>query len=154
MIQRGFLHMSKSRIRGFSHERDLARKLWDHGLAVIRAPASGSKTKHLLYPDIVIIYKGKTAAIEVKTMKKTRTLYIEAYQVKKLLEFADRAGGEAYVAVKVVGTGEWIFMPISKLEKTTNGNYKLKKEVLQEGLKLEAFISIMKGVRKLTEFKS
>jgi Holliday junction resolvase - archaeal type len=146
--------MSKSRIRGFSHERDLARKLWDHGLAVIRAPASGSKTKHLLYPDIVVIYKGKTAVLEVKTMKKTRSIYIEAYQVKKLLEFADRAGGEAFIAVKVIGTGEWIFLPVSKLEKTTNDNFKLRKEFLAEGFKLEAFVSIMKGVKKLTEFTS
>ncbi|MEM0282497.1 MAG: Holliday junction resolvase, partial [Desulfurococcaceae archaeon] len=65
--------MSKSRIRGFSHERDLARKLWDHGLAVMRAPASGSKGKKLLYPDIVAIYKGKVIAVEVKTMKKAKT---------------------------------------------------------------------------------
>ncbi|MEM1638947.1 MAG: Holliday junction resolvase Hjc [Desulfurococcaceae archaeon] len=146
--------MSKSRIRGFSHERDLARKLWDHGLAVIRAPASGSKGKKLLYPDIVAIYKGKVIAVEVKTMKKAKTLYIDSYQVRKVLEFVERAGGEAYVAVKIIGSGEWIFIPVSKLEKTGNNNYKLRKESLSEGIRLEALVSIMKGLKKLADFTS
>ncbi|MEM0326303.1 MAG: Holliday junction resolvase, partial [Desulfurococcaceae archaeon] len=48
-----------TRRRGFFHERDLVRRLWEHGFAVIRAPASGSRVKHVVYPDIVALYKGK-----------------------------------------------------------------------------------------------
>ncbi|HIC99009.1 MAG TPA: Holliday junction resolvase, partial [Pyrodictiaceae archaeon] len=39
-------------MRGFEAERDLARRLWQKGFAVIRAPASGAKTKHYVYPDL------------------------------------------------------------------------------------------------------
>ncbi|MEM1828904.1 MAG: Holliday junction resolvase, partial [Desulfurococcaceae archaeon] len=41
--------MSK-RVKGFSHERDLVRRLWEYGFAVMRAPASGSKAKRVRYP--------------------------------------------------------------------------------------------------------
>lgn len=121
-------------------------------MAVMRAPASGSKAKRILYPDIVAIYRGKIIVVEVKTVKSPRNLYIEPHQVEKLLEFASRAGGDAYIAVKIVGTGEWIFVPASKLEKTSGGRYKLSKDAISEGVKLEALISLIKGVKKLSEF--
>ncbi|MEM4481482.1 MAG: Holliday junction resolvase Hjc [Desulfurococcaceae archaeon] len=144
--------MPSNRARGFSHERDLVRKIWDQGLAVIRAPASGSKAKKTMYPDIVAIYKGKVVVIEAKTIKRAKTIYLEPYQVEKLLEFAKRASGESYIAVKVVGTGEWIFVSASKVERTHGGKYRLPKELLREGIKFDAFMSIIKGVRKLSEY--
>lgn len=118
----------------------------------MRAPASGSKAKRLAYPDVVAIYKGRVLVMEVKTVKKPRNLYIEPHQVNKLLEFTERAGGEPYIALKVVGTGEWVFIPVSKLEKTESGKYRLRKETIVEGLKLESLVTIIKGVKKLTEF--
>lgn len=144
--------MSTTRKRGFAHERDLASRFWNYGFAVLRAPASGSKTKRLLYPDLIAIYKGKVLVFEIKTMKKPRSLYIEQNQIKKLVEFADRAGGEAYLAVKVVGSGEWVFIPIYKLEKTEKGTFKVKRDVISEGYRFEALVSIIKGVKKLTDF--
>lgn len=148
----GALYVSRERSRGFAHERDLVRRLWKHGLAVIRAPASGSRARTVLYPDIVAIYKGKVVAIEVKTAKTPRSIYIESIQVEKLLEFVNRAGGEAFIAVKVIGTGEWIFVPVSKLERTEGGNYKLSKDYITSGIKLEALISLIKGVKRITDF--
>ncbi len=143
-----------NRRRGFAHERDLVLKFWSHGFAVMRAPASGSKAKRVLYPDIVAIYKGRVIAVEVKTVREPRSIYIDGDQYEKLVEFSKRAGGEAYIAVKIIGSGEWIFIPIDKLVKTESGKYKLNIELLNTGLKLEGLVSLVKGVRKLTEFTS
>lgn len=139
--------------KGFSHERDLARRLWSYGLAVIRAPASGSKVKHLVYPDLVALYKGKILVIEVKTTSKPRSIYIEKDKVSRLLEFARRASGEAYIAVKIIGTGEWRFIPVGKLV-NAGSKYKLPREAIESGIKLEALVSELKGVKKLDEFFS
>ncbi|MEM2014258.1 MAG: Holliday junction resolvase Hjc [Desulfurococcaceae archaeon] len=140
-----------TRRRGFFHERDLVRRLWEHGFAVIRAPASGSRVKHLVYPDIVALYKGKAIIAEVKSMSKPRAIYIEKSRVEKLQEFASRASGEAFIAVKIVGAGEWFFVPIDRLI-DAGSTYKITPEILQNSIKLEALVSIVKGVRRLTEF--
>jgi Holliday junction resolvase len=132
----------------------LARRLWSHGLAVVRAPASGSKAKRLVYPDIVAIYKGRVLVFEVKTTSGLRDIYIPGHQVEKLLEFTRRAGGEAYIAVKITGSGEWLFVSIDKLLKTSSGNYKLPRSVLGEALKLTALVSLVKGIKDLFEFTS
>ncbi|MCC6034012.1 MAG: Holliday junction resolvase [Desulfurococcaceae archaeon] len=148
----GCVVLSSRRVRGFSHERELARRLWSHGLAVMRAPASGSKVKRLVYPDIVAIYKGRVLVFEVKTTSSLRDIYIPRRQVEKLVEFTRRAGGEAYIAVKITGTGEWLFVNIDKLLKTSSGNYKLPRNMLGEALKLAALVSLVKGVKDLFEF--
>lgn len=118
----------------------------------MRAPASGSKAKRVPYPDVVAIYKGKVIVAEVKTIRKPRTIYVESRQIEKLLDFANRAGAEAYIALKVVGAGEWVFIPALKLKRLESGKYKLSKDNIGEGLKLEALISLIKGVKKLSEF--
>ena len=148
---RGLVFLSSSRKRGFAHERDLVKKLWNHGFAVVRAPASGSKARHVVYPDVIALYKGKVIVAEVKTASKPRPIYIEEEKVNRLVEFAERAGGEAYVAVKVIGTGDWVFIPVSKLTKS-GGKYRVSREAIAEGVKLEALVSLVKGVKKLTEF--
>lgn len=137
--------------RGFAHERDLVRRFWSYGFAAVRAPASGSKVKRVVYPDVVAVYKGRVIAAEVKTIRKPRCVYIDKNRVEKLREFATRAGGSAYIAVKVVGTGEWVFVPIENLV-DTGKSFKITPEMLAQGIKLEALVSTIKGVRKLTEF--
>lgn len=144
--------LSGRRARGFAHERDLARKLWARGLAVMRAPASGSKAKRLVYPDVVAIYRGKVLVFEVKTASTLRDIYIPARQVEKLVEFARRAGGEAYIAVKVIGTGEWLFVHVEKLSRTPSGNFKISKSTLGEALTLPTLVSLVKGVRSLLDY--
>lgn len=151
-IEPGEIFLPNPRVRAFQHERDLVKRLWDYGFAVMRAPASGSKAKRIAYPDIVAIYKGKVIACEVKTMKKTRSIYLDGLQVEKLIEFSRRAGGDAFIAIKIVGSGSWLFIPIDKLEKVDDKRYKLTKDLMNSGLHLEALVSIIKGVRRLTEF--
>lgn len=145
-------NLPSNRTRGFAHERDLARKFYDHGFAVMRAPASGSKAKHLQYPDLIAIYQGKIIACEVKTTRKFRAIYIDKYQVDKLKEFVNRSGGEAYIAIKIIGSSDWFFVPLDQLEKTERGMYKVTRDNLSKGIRLEALISIVKGVKRLIDF--
>jgi Holliday junction resolvase len=123
------------RARGFRAERDLVAKLWARGFAVMRAPASGSKIRKAAYPDVVAIRKGCVAVFEVKSRSKEEAIYIEKEQVDKLVEFASRAGGKAYVAVKVAGS-DWVFVPVEILEATASG-YKVSREALMKGLNIE-----------------
>lgn len=140
------------RRRGFAHERELARKLWSLGFAVMRAPASGSKAKRTVYPDVVAIMSGDVLALEVKTCKRERVVYVPRAQVEKLREFARRSGGRGFVAVKVVGTGKWRVLPVEELEETSGGNYRVPIEKLRKSLRIRDLLSIVRGARSLDEF--
>lgn len=133
------------RSRGFRAERDLVTKLWARGFAVMRAPASGSKVKRAAYPDVVAIRKGHVAVFEVKSRSKEENIYIEKEQVDKLVEFATRAGGKAYIAVKVAGS-DWVFIPVELLEPTASG-YKVSREILARGLNIEQ-LEVDLGIRE------
>ncbi|MEZ0394688.1 MAG: Holliday junction resolvase Hjc [Desulfurococcaceae archaeon] len=143
--------MRAPRSRGFQHERDLARRLWEKGLAVVRAPASGSKARRLVYPDLVAIYRGRVVAIEAKTTRRGGAIYVRREQVEKLMEFARRAGGEAYVAIKHVGTGDWRFVRIDSLVEAGN-SFKVTREAIEGSPRLEELVDEIKGARPLTEF--
>jgi len=141
-----------NRVRGFSHERDLARRLWEYGFAVIRAPASGSRAKHLKYPDLVAIYQGRVLALEVKTTRGEKPVYVRGDQVEKLVEFSKRAGATPYIAVKYIGEGEWFFIPLEKLVKLEKGSFKIPVEAVREGLRLKALVSIIKGDKSILDY--
>jgi len=130
-------------------------KLWDKDFAVMRAPASGSKAKRLLYPDVVAIKNGVIFAFEVKTTRsRKRDIYIPRHQVDKLVEFARRSGGTPFIAVKIIGEGEWFFIPISDLEETRSGGYKVALSRLEKPsfLKLDNLLTLALGVRPLSEY--
>jgi len=112
-------------LRGTEYERDLAYKLYKRGWAVIRAPASGARAKRYLYPDLVAVKKGRVLAIEVKTLKDERTLYISERQVNVLREWEERAGAEAWIAVKVRDGRGWRFYSVENLVKT-NSSWRLE----------------------------
>jgi len=101
----------------------------------MRAPASGAKIKRAKYPDVVAIKKGRVAVFEVKSRSKEGAVYVDKEQVEKLLNFAERAGGKAYIAVRIAGRG-WLFVPLSKLE-DTGSSYKVSRESLDEGMTIE-----------------
>lgn len=143
---------NKKRQRGFAHERDLVLKLWNKGFAVLRAPASGSKTRRTVAPDVVAIKKGIVYCFEVKTTRETRTIYIPKHQVDKLREFMKRAGGKGYIAVKVVGESGWRFIPVEMLEKTKGGNYKVTQETMKKGYRLKDLVALASGNKSLDEY--
>ena len=133
-----------SRRKGAAHERDLAYRLFEAGFAVLRGPASGSKVKKLIYPDVVAIYKGKAFAFEVKAFSELRPIYLDAKRGERLLEFAERAGGEAYVAFKHIGSGEWRLVPLSALRRTTS-ELVCDPKLLERATKLDDFVKRVKA---------
>jgi len=125
------------RRRGFGAERELARLLWRHGFAVVRGPASGARTKHVIYPDLVALYKGHIYVFEVK-YRSSPSIYISSEQVGRLREFAERAGAEPLIAVKIPRRG-WYVVRLSEAKRTRNG-IKIDEDVISTALTLEAFV--------------
>ncbi len=140
------------RSKGFSRERELARLLWKKGFAVLRAPASGAKTRKLAYPDLVALKKGMIFVFEVKTREKPGIIYIDRKQFMKLMEFIRRSGGQGYIAVKIMDGRGWRFIPIDKVEETRGGNYRVSLENIEKGLRISDLVKIANRTRSITEF--
>lgn len=143
--------MSRRR-KGFSRERELARLLWKKGFAVLRAPASGAKTRRLAYPDLVALKNGTIFVFEVKTREKPSIVYIERKQFMKLMEFVRRSGGYGYIAVKIMDGRGWRFIPVNKVEETRGGNYRVSLEDIERGLRINDLVKIADRVKPLTDF--
>lgn len=139
---------------GFQRERDLVKLLWKKGFACMRAPASGSKVKRAIYPDVIALKNGYILVFEVKTREKKETIYIDSEKISKLVEFIRRAGPKAYafIAVKFMNGSEWKFIPISILEQTPSGKFKVSSEVYAKGLTLKELCSLVEGVTSLDKF--
>ena len=133
------------RRRGFHYERELAKMLYRLGFAVIRAPASGSRAKRVFYPDIVAVYKRNILVLEVKARSEPCDIYIDKYKVERLRDFAERSGGEAYIAVKITSTGEWRVVPLNQLWTTKEGNYRVSKFILEKSARLEDVVERVKS---------
>ena len=133
------------RRRGFEAERELVRKLWSKGFAVIRAPASGARTRLAAYPDIVAIFRGRIYAIEVKYRRDESPIYIDKVQLEKLLEFSRRASATPLIAVKRPNKG-WKFIPASLVKRTNSGSIKIDDEVLDKGMSLDEFVAMATSV--------
>jgi len=140
------------RSKGFSRERELARLLWKKGFAVLRAPASGAKTRKLAYPDLIALKKGMIFVFEVKTREKPGIIYIDRKQFMKLMEFIRRSGGHGYIAVKIMDGRGWRFIPIDRVEETRGGNYRVSLENIEKGLRISDLVKIADRTRSITEF--
>jgi len=129
----------KNRRKGFQKERDLVRKLWDMGFATIRAPASGAKAKKTYQPDIIAAKNNRILVIEVKTRSSSDVVYIDQYQVEKVLEWVKRAGSNAtgMIAIYFDRRQGWRFVPIESAVKLDSGGVKITKEDADKGLSLE-----------------
>lgn len=114
-------------MRGIRDERELVNKLWLHGFAVLRAPASGAATK-MMRPDIIAgnAQISLQLAIEVKTTW-NKVIYITRESIDQLVAFAKRFGCQPILAIKFKGLRKvsWIFIPPEKLKITDAGNYKI-----------------------------
>ncbi|MFP3161245.1 MAG: Holliday junction resolvase, partial [Vulcanisaeta sp.] len=82
--------MSIPKRKGSAHERNLANKLWDMGLAVLRGCSSGGGVRKRFVPDIVAMGPGFVLVLEVKYRSERNPIRIEEEKVSKLLEFAER----------------------------------------------------------------
>lgn len=141
----------RSRSKGYRAERELVNKLWRLGFAVMRAPASGSKIRKAKYPDVVAIKSGKVLVFEVKSRSKIESIYINGEQVSKLRDFSERAGGQAFIVVKIPND-VWKTVPIDSLEKLPNGSYRLNKELIERSKELYEVLRELKLIPSLEEY--
>ncbi|RLG77574.1 MAG: Holliday junction resolvase [Thermoprotei archaeon] len=137
--------------RGFDAERDLVRKLWKCGFAVIRGPASGSRIKRAVCPDVVAIKNRNVFVFEVKKRSKYDSIYLDKEQVLKLVEFARRAGGEAFIAVKI-SNNPWKFIPVNKLV-DVGSSYKVPRDEIEAGLDIDDLVRMCDTFIPLTSYK-
>jgi Holliday junction resolvase len=126
--------MSIPKRKGSTHERNLANKLWDMGLAVLRGCSSGGGVRKRFVPDIVAMGPGFVLVLEVKYRSERNPIRIEEEKVSKLLEFAERARGHAYIAVKFKGD-DWRFIPV-----TSKSSIVIKPDDLNNAYTLEQLI--------------
>jgi len=132
--------------RGIGEERELVHRLDKLGFAVVRAPASGSRTR-LDRPDIVAGRRGLHLALEVKSTIK-EILYIEHESVMQLVRFSERFGARPLIAVKFKRRGKgWILLEPQNLTQTNKGYKVTFKDALRAGKSLEALVT-----RRLGEY--
>uniref|UniRef100_A0A7C2Z229 Crossover junction endodeoxyribonuclease Hjc n=1 Tax=Ignisphaera aggregans TaxID=334771 RepID=A0A7C2Z229_9CREN len=131
----------RRRTTGVSAERELVSKLWKQGFAVIRGPASGSRIKKGVYPDIVAIKNRHVFVIEVKKRAKLDHIYIDREQIEKLKEFARRAGGEPLIAVKVAEKRVWKAVPISNVKEVSMDKCRIDKGIIEQAEDLMNYLN-------------
>lgn len=141
-----------SRQKGFYYERSLARKLWAKGFAVVRGPGSGGGAKEIVQPDLVAIRNGRIFVFEIKVRWKRTVIYLDRVKVERLKEFAKRAGGMAFIAVKIVDRTDWKFIPVETLEETRGGNFRVDLDSSPNVLSLENIVGMSDSVKNITEY--
>ncbi len=145
------VEVAGGRSRGYRAERELVHMLWRLGFAVMRAPASGSRIRKAEYPDVVAIMNGRVAVFEVKSRAKPTGIYVEGEQVKKLVDFAARAGGTPYIAVRIPHK-EWKFVRVdteaSKIEKT----FKVGREDVERAPNIAGVLADLGLLRTLKDY--
>jgi len=135
--------IKKMKKRGVQAERELVKKLWKMGFAVVRGPASGAKVKKAVYPDIVAIKNSKVFVLEVKKRRELKSFYLNSKQLLKVIEFAERAGGEALIAIKIDSLKVWKVLEISKIlpQGALPERIKVDKEVVDKAEELFTYLS-------------
>ena len=127
-------------VKGIREERELVNLLDRLGFAVLRAPASGSKTR-LDRPDILAGRKGFIIALEVKSTSK-RILYVRGESMVQLKSFSERFGAKPFLAVKFKYTRKgWLLLDAEKIELKGKSFRLSLEEALRKGLTPEALIT-------------
>lgn len=112
--------------KGSRTERELVNLLWEHGFAVMRAPASGSGRKHP-QPDILVSNGDETYGIETKATSGNK-VYVGKEEIKKLREFCSKFGCEPLIGVRF-DRKEWSFFEPEDCAKTEK-SYKVSRDMV------------------------
>lgn len=132
--------------KGSRAERELVNHLDELGFAVMRAPSSGAATDREL-PDVLAGNGASFWAIEAK-VSNGDPIYLEGEEITALKFFADNFGATPLVGARFDAkhgdphygndddTG-WRFYHPYNLHETDGGNFRVKKEIMHEGLHLE-----------------
>lgn len=126
--------------KGDRRERELLKELDKQGFASMRAPASGSGGKRAdgserELPDIICGNGLKTYAIESKSVGGDY-VYIDGGEIQKLTSFAEEFGAIAIIGVRF-DYKPWVFYTPEELYRTDAGNYRIKRDEVEEGTEIE-----------------
>jgi len=116
--------------RGSAKERELANFFWERGCAVLRGCSSGGGVRKRYVPDVVAICRGRVLVFEVKYRSRYAPIKIETDKLEKLIAFAERAGGRAYILVKY-GREPW---------KVLDAAERVDREEYEKAVELRAFM--------------
>ena len=117
--------MANSNAKGDRRERELVNRLDERGLAVMRAPASGSATEREL-PDVLAGDGEVFYAIEAKSSAGD-PIYLDGQEIENLVYFAQNFGAAPKVGVRF-DREDWYFFHPADLHVTDGGNYRVKLE--------------------------
>lgn len=129
---------SKKMGKGTDGERELVTWLWEHGYATLRAPGSGSIDRPS--PDVIAINptKGPTIVVELKASSDGTANFKQA-EVNELVQWAERAGGEPYLAVKpdMRSHDNWYFKWAYDAHRTKSNNFSIRQKDHEDCLSRE-----------------
>jgi len=120
--------------KGANAERELMHLFFKQGFSVVRIAGSG--TSPLPAPDIIAIRNGRIVAVECKA-RKAKNLAITVGQIGELTEWAEKAGGEGWIAWKVPRKG-WFFLKPNEMKNTGKFFTISQKDAMAKGLLFEA----------------
>lgn len=121
-------------VDGSARERELVNLLDEDGWAVMRAPASGASTDRDL-PDVLAGNGERSYAIEAKASAE-RTIYLDEREVDSLYHFAQSFGSIPLIGARF-NREDWALFDPDDLYRTPAGNYRVKKEDVSGGLRVE-----------------
>ena len=98
---------ARRKAKGIAAERELIHLFESFGWAAVRVAASGAKRTPAA--DIIAGRRGRIIAFEVKVTR-DEVKYLSTEEVKSLIMFAERAGMEAWLAVRFPQRA-WRFIP-------------------------------------------
>lgn len=90
------------------------------GWSVLRAPSSGSGYRESV-PDVVAVKKGRVLVFEVKYRQSSRSIPLPEEKYMAVKKYAEQAGGEAYLAVKLKGEKDFRVIPWEEAERQETG---------------------------------
>ncbi|MEF8776553.1 MAG: Holliday junction resolvase Hjc [Haloarculaceae archaeon] len=121
----------RSNEKGDRRERQLVNALDEAGFAVMRAPASGAATSREL-PDVLAGNGDVFYAIEAKSSGGD-PIYLDNEEVYALVQvFAKNFGAIPRIAVRF-DREDWSFFHPDDVHQTDGGNYRVKKERIDDG---------------------
>ena len=129
--------------KGADAERELIQVLFKKGFSVVRVAGSGATS--LPCPDCLALSKKKRMAFECKAWS-AEYLNLAKSQMEELVEWAENAGTELYIAWKIPRMG-WRFINPRDFRKTAK-NYSIAlKEALRKGVTLPVLLGEQKQLK-------
>lgn len=116
------------------YERRLARFFDEADYAVMRSPASGSRTDRD-QPDVFATTGDESLALEEKyTEDADGTIYVERDEVMSLSRFATKAGATPLIAARFAQTKTFYLFRPRDIETTDAGSLRISKDITDQAI--------------------